>query len=166
MKNFLKAFCVSTLLLAMAATPVLAEEAEVTADAFSSASVSSSYADYALTGDELMDAINSTSGFYSVSTTNPDGSANAAVFIYGCQKLNDTYYIQAGLAPNQSLENINRTGEAVAMYAKTPDEKPFAMSGARMRLSLVTDETVIQELNKSGREGAMYLEVVDVLPLG
>lgn len=163
MKNFLKAFCVSTLLLAMAATPVLAEE---TVDTFTSASVNSSYTDYALTGDELMDAINSTSGFYSVATTNPDGSANSAVFIYACHKLNDTYYIQAGLAPNQSLENINRTGEAVAMYAKTPDEKPFAMSGARMHLSLVTDEAVIEELNKSGREGAIYLEVVDVLPLG
>ncbi len=163
MKNFLKAFCLSAVLLSLAAAPVMAEE---TADAFTSASVKSSYTDYALAGDELMDAINSTSGFYSVSTTNPDGSANSAVFIFGCHKLNDTYYIQAGLAPNQSLENINRTGEAVAMYAKTPDEKPFAMSGARMHLSLVTDEAVIEELNKVGREGALYLEVVDVLPLG
>ena len=71
-------------------------------DAVSSASVANFYADYALTGDDLMNAINSTAGFYLVSTTNPDGSPNAAYFIFGMTKLNDQYYLQLGLAENQS----------------------------------------------------------------
>lgn len=50
------AFCLPTLALAE--------------DAVSSASVANFYADYALTGDDLMNAINSTAGFYLVSSTN------------------------------------------------------------------------------------------------
>ena len=63
----------------LACAPALAE-----VDAFTSASVTDFYGDNALTGDELMNAINSFSGFYLVCTTNPDGSANAGYFIYGC----------------------------------------------------------------------------------
>ena len=61
----------SALVLAVSAMPaVLAEDT----DAFTSASVSSYYGDFALTGDELMNAINSFSGTYLVCTTNPDGT--------------------------------------------------------------------------------------------
>ena len=74
------AFCLPTLALAE--------------DAVSSASVANFYTDNALTGDDLMNAINSTAGFYLVSTTNPDGSPNAAYFIFGMTKLNDQYYLQ------------------------------------------------------------------------
>ena len=61
----------SALVLAVSAMPaVLAEDT----DAFTSASVSSYYGDSALTGDDLMNAINSFSGTYLICTTNPDGT--------------------------------------------------------------------------------------------
>ena len=71
MKKLLALVC--ALVLSLSMTAVLAEET----DAFTSASVASYYADSALTGDDLMNAINSFSGTYLVCTTNPDGSVNA-----------------------------------------------------------------------------------------
>lgn len=98
----------SALVLAVSAMPaVLAEDT----DAFTSASVSSYYGDFALTGDELMNAINSFSGTYLVCTTNPDGTANAGVFIFACVKNEDKYYIQMGLAENQTKQNLLRTAK-------------------------------------------------------
>ena len=69
-----------------------------TADAFTSASTNSYYGDYGLTGDELMEALNSFSGFYVITTVNPDGSPNAAYFVYACIKNEDKYYVQLSLA--------------------------------------------------------------------
>ena len=87
MKKLLALVC--ALVLSLSMTAVLAEET----DAFTSASVASYYADSALTGDDLMNAINSFSGTYLVCTTNPDGTANAGVFIFACVKNEDKYYI-------------------------------------------------------------------------
>ena len=99
----------------LACAPALAE-----VDAFTSASVTDFYGDNALTGDELMNAINSFSGFYLVCTTNPDGSANAGYFIYGCAELDGKYYLKMGLAENQSRQNLLTNGEGLAVYAATP----------------------------------------------
>lgn len=157
----------SALVLAVSAVPaVLAEET----DAFTSASVASYYADFALTGDELMNAINSFSGTYLVCTTNPDGTPNAGVFIFACVKNEDKYYIQMGLAENQTKQNLLRTGEALAVYAATPSNeegaKPFITAGARMALQQVTDEELLKVLNTSGSETALFFEITDLKPLG
>ena len=99
------------------APPALAE-----VDAFTSASVTDFYGDNALTGDELMNAINSFSGFYLVCTTNPDGSANAGYFIYGCAELDGKYYLKMGLAeepePSESADQRRRPGRVC--HAATP----------------------------------------------
>ena len=76
--------------------------ASMETDAFTSASVKDHYEDFALTGDDLLKAVNSFSGFYLVSTTNPDGSPNAGYFIYGLKELNGKFYVQLVLAENQS----------------------------------------------------------------
>lgn len=114
----------------LACAPALAE-----VDAFTSASVTDFYGDNALTGDELMNAINSFSGFYLVCTTNPDGSANAGYFIYGCAELDGKYYLKMGLAENQSRQNLLTNGEGLAVYAATPaggeEDELYAVSGAR-----------------------------------
>ena len=62
-----------------------------TVDTVTTASVANYYG--ALAGDELMDAINSYSGFYAVASVNPDGTPNIAYFIYGMKKLNDVYFL-------------------------------------------------------------------------
>ncbi len=123
--------------------------ASMESDAFTSVSIKNHYGDFALEGEELMNAMNSFSGFYQVATTNPDGSPNSAYFIFGCKELNGKYYVQLGLE-NQSLQNLQREKVGVAVYAKAPSgeegAKPYAVSGARIRFRLVEDEALIKEL--------------------
>ena len=92
--------------------------AETAVDAVTTASVANYYD--ALTGDELMDAINSYSGFYAVASVNPDGTPNIAYFIFGMQKIGDVYYIQLGINPNQTTANIENGSSLIAMYGALP----------------------------------------------
>ena len=159
---------IALLLCLMMVLPVAAL-AEDAVDAFTSASVSNFYADYALTGDDLMNAVNSQSGCYIVNTTNPDGSPNAGYFIFAIKKLDDKYYLQLGLAPNQSKLNLEANGEGLAVYAANPVEgaKPYAVSGARIYFATIEDQAVIDALNAEvARPGALFYEIVDVKPLG
>ena len=155
----------ATLLLALMMVLPMAAMAE---DAFTSASVANFYADYALTGDDLMNAVNSQSGCYIVCTTNPDGSPNAGYFIFAIKKLNDKYYVQLGLAPNQSKLNLEANGKGLCVYAAlpAPDAKQYCVSGARFYFEAIQDQAVMDELLKDARQGAMFYEIVEVLPLG
>ena len=130
MKKFIPLLLAAALCLPFAA---LAE------DAVSSASVADFYGQTALTGDDLMNAINSFSGFYLVTTTNPDNSPNAAFFVFGMVKHEDHYYVQLSLAENQSRSNLLANGEGVAVYAATPSSeegaKPFASRRSPMKPS-------------------------------
>ena len=154
------------LIMAFAAVPVLAET-----DAVSSASVADYYADAALTGDDLMNAVNdwygeTIKGTYLVCTTNPDGSPNAAVFIFGIKKLGDKYYIQLGLADNQSKANLARTGEGLAVFGFANEGMTFGTGGARFYFTAIEDQAIVDELMKDARPGQMYFEITEVLPLG
>ena len=136
-------------------------------DAFTSASVANYYAQYALEGDALMEAVNGQAGFYLICTTNPDGSPNAGVFIFAIKKLNDKYYLQLGLAENQSKLNLNANGEGLAVYAANPTgDKAYAVSGARFYFKAIEDQAIVDELMKDARQGAMFFEITEVLPLG
>lgn len=154
------------LVLCLAVLPVMAETA---ADAVTSASVADYYADSMLSGDDLMNAINSYTGFYAVCSVNPDGTPNVGFYIYGCVKVGDKYYLQLGLAPNQTTANVDNGSELVAMYAALPAEgATYPTSGARMTLKKVTDEALLEELLKSAPQGfaPMYYEIVAVRSLG
>ena len=160
----MKRFLLILLALTLIALPALAE-----ADAVSSASVADYYADGILTGDDLMNAINSYTGFYAVASVNPDGTPNLGFYIYGCVKVGDAYYLQLGLAPNQTTANVESGSELVAMYAALPAEgATYPTSGARMTLSRVTDEALLKELLKSAPQGftPMYYEITSVRSLG
>ena len=166
MKKSLRVLLLFCTMLLLAVMPAIAEET----DAVSSASVAELYGDSGLTGDDLMDAFNYLSGFYIVSTTNPDGTPNSAFFIYSMLKNEDTYYLQMGLAENQSKQNLLTNGEGLAIYAATPsseeDAKPYAVSGARMWFKQVTDEELLKTLNTSNSETALFFEVTEIRPLG
>ena len=143
--------------------------AEIAVDAVTTASVANYYG--ALTGDELMDAINSYSGFYAVASVNPDGTPNIAYFIFGMQKIGDVYYIQLGINPNQTTANIENGSSLIAMYGALPAadaQLQSATSGAKMVLRKVEDEAILEELLKTAPEGyaPMYYEVVETRPLG
>lgn len=161
MKKFAALLLVLMMVLPVAA---LAEEA----DTFTSASVANYYGQFGLTGDDLMNAVNSQSGCYIVNTTNPDGSPNAGYFIFAIKKLNDKYYVQLGLAPNQSKLNLEANGEGLCVYAAlpAPDAKQYCVSGARFYFEAIQDQAVMDELLKDARQGAMFYEITNVLPLG
>ena len=110
--------------------------------------------------------MNGQAGFYLICTTNPDGSPNAGVFIFAVKKLNDKYYIQLGLAENQTKANLEATGEGLAVYAVMTADKPYAVSGARMYFAEIADQAIVDELMKDARQGAMFFEITEVLPLG
>ncbi len=164
MKN--SSFILALALCELLILPVFGE----TVDAFTSASVSSSYAEFALEGEDLIQALGSFSGFYVVSTTNPDGSPNVAFFIYGAIEHEGKLYLQLGLAENQSKQNILTNKQGVAMYASTPGtaegDNRFAVAGARMRFELVEEEALINELKAGSERPALFVEVVELLPLG
>ena len=160
----MKKFLILVLALCLAALPALAET-----DAVTSASVADFYADGKLEGDDLMNAINAYSGFYAVASVNPDGTPNLGFYIYGCVKVEESYYLQLGLSPNQTTANVDAGSELVAMYAALPAEgATYPTSGARMTLSKVTDEALLEELLKSAPEGytPMYYEITSVRSLG
>ena len=152
-------------LLMVVPAAVLAEE---TVDTFTTASVANFYGQYGLTGDDLMNAVNSQSGCYLVCTTNPDGTPNAGYFIFAIKKLEDKYYLQLGLAANQSKMNLEANGEGLAVYAANPVEgaKAYAVSGARIRFAAIEDQAIIDALMADARQGAMFFEIVEVQPLG
>ncbi len=165
MKKLFLCLCALMMAATLACAPALAE-----VDALSSASVADFYADSALSGDDLMNAINSFSGFYLVCTTNPDGSANAGFFIFGCAENEGKYYLKLGLAENQSRQNLLANGEGVAVYAANPSgeegAKPFAVAGAKMRFTVVTDEAVLSALEVKAGGATILCEVTEIKPLG
>ena len=162
MKKLVLALLIALSLLGCAA---LAE------DAVSSASVSDSFAQFALTGDDLMNAINTFSGTYVVTTVNPDGTPNAAYFSFSMVKHEGEYYLQLGLAPNQSKANLLANGAGLAVYAANPSEeegaKDYTVSGARIWFATIEDQAVADQLTAgAARPGALFYEVVEVRPLG
>ena len=157
------------LLLVLALMMVMPMAIADEADTFATASVADYYAASALTGDDLMNAVNGQSGCYLISTTNPDGTPNTAYFIFAIKKLDDKYYLQLGLAENQSKANLLANGNGLAVYAANPEEgaKPYAVAGARIRCVAIEDQAVVDALTAdAARPGALFFEIVEVKPLG
>ena len=161
MKKLVLALMIALSLLGCAA---LAE------DVVSSASVSDSFAQFALTGDDLMNAINTFSGTYVVTTVNPDGTPNAAYFIFSMVKHGEDYYLQLGLAENQSKANLNAGSKGVAVYAANPTgaegAPAYSVSGARIWFEALEDEAIAAELSAGARPGAAFYKITAVRPLG
>ena len=138
-------------------------------EAVTHASVTDYYGDFGLSGDALMDAVNTPAGSYVIATVNEDGTPQLGFFVYSMMKEGDTYYLALGLAENQTRENLERTGEAMAIYAANPGkdaDAQYAVSGARMSLKLVTDEKLAEKLNTAGYDTTMFCEVEWAKPLG
>ena len=160
----MKKFLALLIALMMVAPAVLAEGT----DAVSSASVADYYAHAALTGDDLMNAVNSQSGCYLVSTTNPDGTPNTAFFVFSMIKYEDAYYLQLGLAPNQSVINLEANGKGMCVYGMNPGEgdKPYPVKGARIWFDSEIEPAVLEALQANARQGAMFYRVTEIRPVG
>ena len=161
------AFCILGAGIVSASEEEIPEGVEI--DSVSGASVTDYYGDFGISGDELMEAVNTPSGSYVIATVNEDGTPLAGFFIYSMVKDGDDYYLLLGLAENQTRANLERTGQAMALYAANPDKDApaqYAVSGARMQLELVTDESLIEKLNTSGYDTTMFCKVTQVRSLG
>lgn len=161
---------IAALLMALMMLTLSAAALATEVDAVASASVADFYGDNALTGDDLMNAINAFSGTYLVSTTNPDGTPNVAYFIFSMVKQGEDYYLQLGLAENQSKANLTANGCGVAVYAANPSGEegamPYSVSGARIWFKAIEDEALLTELSANARPGAMFFEITQIRPLG
>jgi len=136
-------------------------------DVTTSASVADYYAAGAITGDDLMNAINSFTGTYLVATANPDGTPNVAYFVFSMVKHADKYYLQLGLAENQSKANLAANPVGMVVYAANPAEgAPLTTSGARIWFDAIDDQAVIDALSANARPGAMFFEITLIRPLG
>ena len=168
MKKF--AALLMALLMVLPMVAMAEAVASPSADAFTSASVSNYYAQYALTGDDLMNAVNGQTGTYIVCTVNPDGTPNAAYFIFSMVKHGEEYYLQLGLAENQSKANLNAGSKGVAVYAANPTgaegAPAYSVSGARIWFEALEDEAIAAELAAGARPGAAFYKITAVRPLG
>ena len=162
----MKKLLLLVLALCMVTLPALSEPV----DAVTSASVADFYGSAALTGDDLMNSINAYNGFFAIASVNADGTPNVGFYIYSMVKLDDEYYLQLGLAPNQTTANIENGSALMAIYAAVPAGEgamPYATAGARMALEKVTDEALIEVLKTiAPQQTAMFYKVVGVRPLG
>ena len=61
---------------------------------------------------------------------------------------------------------VEATGEGLAVYAVMTADKPYAVSGARAYFAAIEDQAIVDELMKDARQGAMFFEITEVLPLG
>ena len=79
------------------------------------------------------------------------------------------YYLQLGLADNQSKANLQANGNGLAVYAANPsgeaDAKPYPVAGARIWFSAIEDETLLAALSANAREGAMFFQITAIRPL-
>lgn len=160
----MKRFLAILMTLCLLAPACFAEQA---VDTVTTASVVDYYGT-ALEGDDLMNAINSYKGFYTVTTINPDGTPLTGFFVYSCVKDEEgNYYLGLGLAENQSRANILANGQVYAVYAQLPEEGAgYPTTGARMTLEFVSDEAKAAALNTSGYVTMLFAKIVAVRPLG
>ena len=158
------------LLLVLCLLPAAAFADGEATDAFTSASVADFYGAAALAGDDLMNSINAYNGFFAVASVNPNGTPNIGFYIYSCIKLDDVYYLQLGLSPNQTTVNIENGSKLMAMYAAAPAGEgamPYATAGARMQREKVTDEATVAALKEIAPQGTeMFYEITELRPLG
>ncbi len=139
------------------------------ADAFTSASVTDYYTSSSWTGKTLGDAIANRDGAWTIATVNPDGSPNIAVAVFGAL---DAETLMLHLAPNQTGENIIRTGQAMAIiYKYTPDltiDKSLRNQGAKLVLETVSpaEHQTYQERYESVSPSTYVFRIVEIRPLG
>ncbi len=151
---------------------------ELEADAFTSASVRSYYPP-AASFDELAQTV--FHGVVVVSTTNPDGSPNAAVLI---PSIFEEKYVIMRMAPNQTARNIKRDGRAViTIFVPKADQGSKAAYedvrrfGARLTCVVMEHdeeyEGVVERWNESVKNdlhklkiGHPVLRIIEIKPVG
>lgn len=145
-----------------------AQTAKPQPDAVSSASINH-YQENTLSKEELLEAINNQAGGCTIATVNEDGSPNLIIAVPG---LADENHIVFGWADNATKANVLRDKEAVIayyIYDVNGADKDSMYSGARIKVELEEDETVIKELfekNPDLSQIGTILKIKEILPIG
>ena len=132
-------------------------------DAVSSASTVY-YEKSSLNKEELFKAIANSEGACTIATVNEDGTPNLIVASPGT--IGDNH-LQFGLAPNQTTDNLKRTGKAmICYYIKDPKgaDKFEVNRGARLSVSIETDAKVLEQLGNN--QMVTYFRIDEILPIG
>lgn len=112
-------------------------------------------------------------GECALATVNDDGTPNAALFM---PVMVDDAHVVFVLAQNRTRENVERTGQAWAVYVVAnlgAEEKSARHAGARLRLSLVRDEGPTAEEYQAAAAKfprmnpyVLIFRVEEILPVG
>ncbi len=127
------------------------------------------YVESSLTIEELSEAIQNSEGACTVATVNADGSP---LLVGGSPALLNNTHIAFGWNNNVTLENMQRTGQAMMCYYvfdQDQTEKFDKHSGARVVLEVEKDEKVLEDLKNaypSLPPYAILLKITQLLPLG
>lgn len=138
------------------------------ADAVTSAS-KVYYQESSLSLEELEDAIAHAMGACTIATVNADGSP---LLVGGSPAMLAQTHIAFGWNNNVTMANMERTGQAMVCYYLFDAEGATKLDrhrGARLKLSLETDEAVIEALRSqypSLPPYATILKIDELLPIG
>ncbi len=103
-----------------------------------------------------------------IATTNADGSPNLAVAIPGITE--DGKYLKLGLADNRTKTNLTERKLVVVMfyeYNPTAVEKTDRNKGCRVVANYVGEAENTRLNNEANAKNpSMYLEIVEILPIG
>ncbi|MCR1950568.1 MULTISPECIES: pyridoxamine 5'-phosphate oxidase family protein [unclassified Clostridium] len=106
-----------------------------------------------------------------VSTTNEDGTPNAATIVPGLVNDN-TLLFNIATEGNTKKNMLERQIAVLSLFAHNPEaeDKALRNQGARVILKTITDEDKINELVKEAQlkdaSTAVFMEIVEILPLG
>ena len=152
----------------MCALLLLGTAAAESTDAISAASMVYSESS-SLSLEQLSDAIAHSTGACTVATVNEDGSP---LLVGGSPAMLGMTHIAFGWNNNVTMANMQRTGKAMMCYYLFDSDgatKTDRHQGARVKLELETDQTVIDQLRSeypSLPPYATILRIVELLPLG
>lgn len=139
-----------------------------TVDAVSSAS-QMFYQEASFDHDRLWDSIGKFEGSCTIATVNEDGTPNLIVAVPGTAGDSHLYF---NWADNGTKANVQRTGEAMLsyyVYHPEAEEKMERNQGARIKVSLETDQAVLEQLQKENpacSAVSTVLRVEEILPIG
>lgn len=144
------------------------ETAAEAVDAVSSAS-QMFYQDASFDHDRLWDSIGKFEGSCTIATVNEDGTPNLIVAVPGTAGDSHLYF---NWADNGTKANVQRTGEAMLsyyVYHPEAEEKMERNQGARIKVSLETDQAVLEQIQKENpacSAVSTVLRVEEILPIG
>ncbi len=150
------------------AQPAPAEVPTPSAETIASASGQFYYEESSYTKEELIEYMQAYPypASVTIATVNEDGSPNISIVIPGISE--DGNYFVFGLADNRTAENfIERELAVVAFYEYNPtaEDRADRNRGCRVIIKYPGAE-VNEQLNEGRERPALFMEIVEILPIG